>query len=260
MMSRAFVKEQEGDAIVDDLPERPQSRHPNYVTPQGLVQLEKDRAVLLEKRRQLLEHSDDIAMAEILRHVERDLRYLDGRIERAIYVDPANQPRNEVAFGAVVGVLDEDEVRHTFQIVGEDEADVTAGKVSWVSPLARALVGAHVGGIVTWERPAGDKVLRVIAIRYAGGKGVSVSKPVAPLKLMPAPAPRKARAPVKSPAKTPARAPVKAKTKARPAPRAKPRRAAAATRSKPKAQARPRPKLKAKAKSKPKAKAKARRR
>ena len=111
MMSRAFVKEQEGDAIVDDLPERPQSPHPNYVTPQGLAQLEKDRAALLEKRRQLMEHSEDIAKAEMLRHVERDLRYLDGRIERAIYVDLANQPRNEVAFGAVVGATIGDKVR-----------------------------------------------------------------------------------------------------------------------------------------------------
>jgi transcription elongation GreA/GreB family factor len=244
MMSRAFVKEQEGDAIVDDLPERRQSPHPNYVTPQGLAQLERDRAVVLEKRRQLIEHSEDIAKGEMLRHVERDLRYLDGRIERAIYVDPVNQPRNEVAFGAIVGVLDEDEGRHTFQIVGEDESNVTQGKVSWVSPLARALVGAHVGGIVTWERPAGDKVLRVISIRYPGVKGVASVKPVAPLLPMKAP-PKKATAPAKAPAK--------------PAPRAKPRRAAAATRTKPKAQARPRPKAHArpKAQTRPKAKPKA---
>lgn len=180
-MSRAFVKESETDAIVEDLPERPQSPHPNYVTPEGLAQLERERAALLERRRQLLQGSeDDIAQAETLRHVERDIRYLDGRIERAIYIDPANQPQGEVAFGASVSVVDEEGQRHHFQIVGEDEANATAGKVSWVSPLARALVGARVGGMVTWERPAGDKMLRVQSIRYGKDAAGARPKPTAP--------------------------------------------------------------------------------
>jgi len=169
-MSRAFVKEQEGDAIVEDLPERPQSPHPNYVTPAGLAKLEAQRAALIEQRKVLLKESEeDIAKAEMLRHVERDLRYLDGRIERAILVDLAHQPQNEVAFGASVSVVDEDGQRHAFRIVGEDEADASVGRVSWVSPLARALMGAEVGGVVTWERPAGDRVLRVTSIKYLPG-------------------------------------------------------------------------------------------
>ncbi len=166
-MSRAFVKEQEGDAIVEDLPERPQSPHPNYVTPGGLSKLEAQRTTLIEQRKVLLNESEeDIAKAEVLRHVERDLRYLDGRIERAILVDLSHQPQTEVAFGASVNVVDEDGQRHAFRIVGEDEADASVGRVSWVSPLARALMGAHVGGVVTWERPAGDRVLRVTSIKY----------------------------------------------------------------------------------------------
>lgn len=229
-MSRAFVKESETDAIVDDLPERQQSPHPNYVTPQGLAQLERERAVLLEKRRQLLQGSDeDIAQAETLRHVERDVRYLDGRIERAIYIDPANQPHGEVAFGATVSVVDEDGQRYSFQIVGEDEANASAGKVSWVSPLARALVGARTGGMVTWERPAGDKMLRVQSIRYGAGAPKALSK---------------------SPAKPAARS-----AAARPKPAVKKKTAKPASKKKaaPKAKAKPKPK---KAAAKPKAKAK----
>ena len=227
-MSRAFVKESETDAIVDDLPERQQSPHPNYVTPQGLAQLERERAVLLEKRRQLLQGSDeDIAQAETLRHVERDVRYLDGRIERAIYIDPANQPHSEVAFGATVSVVDEDGQRHSFQIVGEDEANASAGRVSWVSPLARALVGARAGGMVTWERPAGDKMLRVQSIRYGAGAPKALSK--TPVK----PAARPAAAKAKPAAK---------KMTAKPAPKKKPAL---------KAKAKPKPK---KATAKPKAK------
>lgn len=227
-MSRAFVKESETDAIVHDLPERQQSPHPNYVTPQGLAQLERERAVLLEKRRQLLQGSDeDIAQAETLRHVERDVRYLDGRIERAIYIDPANQPRSEVAFGATVSVVDEDGQRHSFQIVGEDEANASAGRVSWVSPLARALVGARAGGMVTWERPAGDKMLRVQSIRYGAGAPKALSK--TPVKPAAQPAAAKAK-------------PAAKKKTAKPAPKKKPAL---------KAKAKPKPK---KATAKPKAK------
>jgi transcription elongation factor GreB len=214
-MSRAFVKESETDAIVDDLPERQQSPHPNYVTPQGLAQLERERATMLEKRRQLLQGSDeDIAQAETLRHVERDIRYLDGRIERAIYIDPANQPHAEVAFGATVTVVDEDGQRHSFQIVGEDEANASAGKVSWVSPLARALVGARTGGMVTWERPAGDKMLRVQSIRYGVGAPKVLSK--SPAKPIARPAAAKAKPAVKKKTVKPApkkKAVLKAKPK-----------------------------------------------
>ena len=156
-----------------------------------------------------------------------EIAHDDGRIERAIYIDPANQPQNEAAFGARVTIVDEDGQRHSFQIVGEDEANAAEGKVSWVSPLARALVGARVGSIVTWERQAGDKMLRVSSIRY--GNGAAASKPMA------------------KPARPAAKKAAPARKSARPAPRSK-KKVAAKTRTKPKA--------KAKA-SKPKARSKA---
>ena len=166
-MSRAFVKEPDGSEVPDDLPERPQSPHPNHVTPAGLARLRAERAALLQRKVELAEAQGDLARQQELKHVERDLRYVEGRIERAIPIDPAGQPADEVAFGAVVEVRDEMGAPLRFAIVGEDEADATQGKVSWVSPLAKALLGARVGDSVTWHRPAGDRELEVVSIRYS---------------------------------------------------------------------------------------------
>lgn len=165
-MSRAFVREPDGDAVADDLPELPQEPIPNRVTPQGLKDLEA-RQAKLEKEREKLSGSEDIVEKSQLAHVERDLRYIEGRLYYAELIEPADQPADKVAFGAAVQVAGEDGKKHTYSIVGEDEADFDAGKVSWVSPLARALDGAGVGDIVTWKRPAGDIDLEVLAISYS---------------------------------------------------------------------------------------------
>ncbi len=165
-MSRAFVKEPDGDAVVDDAPDLPQSPHPNYVTPAGLAQLEARHAALVAERDTLRSSQDDIANKLPLSHVERENRYVERRLERAILVDPASQNPDEVCFGAVVAVEDDDGEHRTVSIVGEDEADVEAGKVSWISPLARALLGGRTGELVTWHRPAGDRELEILSIDY----------------------------------------------------------------------------------------------
>jgi transcription elongation GreA/GreB family factor len=103
---------------------------------------------------------------EELKIVERDLRYVQERLDRSILIDPASQPQDQVAFGAHVTTVDEDDERRQFTIVGEDEADPEAGLISWVSPLARALTGAKVGDTVVWQRPAGDRELEIEAIEY----------------------------------------------------------------------------------------------
>jgi len=163
-MSRAFVKE--ADEEQSEVPERPQSPGPNYVTSAGLAALRAQLADLQEQRRQLVARSDDLLKKETLKLLDRDSRYFQGRIETAQVIDPAAQPRDEVAFGAVVRTVDEEGVERDFAIVGEDEADVAAGKVSWVSPLARAIVGARVGETVTWHRPVGDLHLEILSIAY----------------------------------------------------------------------------------------------
>ena len=108
-MSRAFIKEDDSNVSAEELPERPQSPHPNYVTPGGLAALQSQLAELQEQRRQLLEHPDAILAQEHLKPVERDIRYFQERIERAVVIDPASQPRDKVSFGAVVTTVDEDD-------------------------------------------------------------------------------------------------------------------------------------------------------
>ncbi|OIQ72621.1 transcription elongation factor GreA [mine drainage metagenome] len=169
-MSRAFVKENDLEPAGSDLPERPQSEHPNYVTPNGLAQLQQQAARLEGDRQQLVPHKDDPVVRQHLATVERDLRYLEGRLERAIMVDPDRQSTDSVLFGALVNLTDENGDRHEYAIVGEDEADISQHKVSWVSPLARALIGARLGDSVKWRRPAGDLELEITAIRYPAAK------------------------------------------------------------------------------------------
>lgn len=166
-MSRAFVKENDLEHAGTDLPERPQSPHPNYVTPGGLLQLQQQVAALEQRRQQLAPHQDDPVARQQLAVVERDLRYFQGRLERAIPVDPASQPADTVLFGATVTLEDTQGEVHTYTIVGEDEADIARNKVSWVSPLARALIGHRIGELVRWQRPAGDLELTIIAITYS---------------------------------------------------------------------------------------------
>lgn len=164
-VSRAFIKEPDGDQIVKELPDRVQSPHVNYVTPAGLRQLKEGLDEILARRKGLA----GAASAEDRKHlmrIDRDLRYYEERIRRAVLIDPAGQTGDEVAFGAVVEVETSEGRRMTFAIVGEDEADVGQGKISWVSPLAQALNDARVGDAVTWERPAGEVELTVVAIRY----------------------------------------------------------------------------------------------
>jgi transcription elongation factor GreB len=163
-MSRGFVKEDDLEHAGTDLPERPVSDQPNYVTPLGLKQLEAETARLEKLRSELSPQKEDPGIQQQLGMVERDLRYFQARMEQAILVDPATQDKDRVVFGATVHMEDEDGVLHIFTIVGEDEADIAAQKVSWASPLAKALLGHKVGDSVVWHRPAGDMNLEITDI------------------------------------------------------------------------------------------------
>lgn len=163
-MSRGFVKEDDLEHAGTDLPERPISEHPNYVTPYGLKLL-KDEAEKLDKERVLLvDRKDDSAAQQKLVMIDRDLRYFSARLEQAILVNPDKQSKESVLFGATVDVEDDDGQTYQFSIVGEDEADIAKNKVSWVSPLANALIGHRIGESVIWKRPAGDLNLEIIKI------------------------------------------------------------------------------------------------
>lgn len=167
-MSRAFVKESDDDLSAGELPERPVPVHVNYVTPRGLELLHA-RVRELEERHEYLKRQieEDSEARQKLREVERDLRYLRAQLDRATLVDTANQPRERVHFGATVKIEDEDGAVQEFSIVGDDEADVAAGKISWASPLARAMIGARVGDTVVWRRPAGEAEVYIAGIHYS---------------------------------------------------------------------------------------------
>jgi len=166
-MSRAFVKESDEDQTAGDLPERPVPSHANYVTPRGLALLQARVRELAAQHEQTKALSvDDSAAKQKLREVERDQRYFTAQLDRAELVDIGRQPRDEVHFGATVTIADEAGKERDFSIVGDDEADVAEGRISWASPLARALLGARAGDSVTWRRPAGDTEVEIVAIRY----------------------------------------------------------------------------------------------
>ena len=167
-MSRAFVKESDDDLTAGELPERPLALHANYVTPRGLELLQARVRSLAEQHEQLKRESpDDSDAKQKVREIERDLRYFRAQLERAAVVDTANQPREEVHFGALVKIEDEEGKTHEFTIVGDDEADVAAGKISWASPLAHAMMGAKVGDTVVWVRSAGETEVYIVEIRYS---------------------------------------------------------------------------------------------
>jgi transcription elongation factor GreB len=164
-MSRAFVKESDEDSASAELPERPLSAGPNYVTARGLEALRARRKELQAERERLTTAADAMA-AQRLREIKRDIRYFNAQIDRATVVDTDGQPHDQVHFGALVTIRDEQGSDHRFHIVGDDEANVAGGSISWASPLARALLGTHVGDTVKWQRPAGASEVEVVAIDY----------------------------------------------------------------------------------------------
>ena len=164
-MSRGFVKEDDLEHAGTDVPERQLSQHANYVTVNGYAQLEKLAAELEQQRLSLSATKDEQQAQQKLAVINRDLRYVAARLENALVTRP-DLNAEQVLFGATVTGEDEDGASHTYEIVGEDEADIKANKVSWVSPLAKALIGHKIGESVVWARPAGNAMLDIIAVNY----------------------------------------------------------------------------------------------
>ena len=138
-MSKAFTKEPEGGDVYDDLPDRPISAH-NLVTPKGLELIEAELGRLHAKHAAAHEADDRAKLAKI----NRDLRYWTSRRATAQVMNPPTDA-SEVHFGSTVTILREDGRRQTYRIVGEDEADPSLGTLSYVSPVAQALLGKPIG-------------------------------------------------------------------------------------------------------------------
>jgi transcription elongation GreA/GreB family factor len=141
-MSRAFVKEQDIDAV-EELPDRPVSEHPNDVTAEGAANIDGELAAARIAYAAAQKSNDRAALAS----ASRDVRYWSSRRATARIVAPP-QDQDQVRFGATVKIARDDGREQTFRIVGEDEANPARGSISHVSPLARAMFGKRVGDVV----------------------------------------------------------------------------------------------------------------
>lgn len=153
---------------------------PNYITPEGARRLSDELARLrsVDRPRIVQEVSDAAAQGDRsenaeyiygkkkLREIDRRMRYLTKRLSVAVVVDPRQQKGDKIFFGATVELEDEHGTRSTHQIVGEDEIDGNASRISWRSPVGRALLGKRIGDVVTVRRPAGDVEMEILQVRY----------------------------------------------------------------------------------------------
>ncbi len=164
-MSRAFVKE-DAQGPDEDPPERPVSPQPNYVTPRGLRSLQGSEESLLAELKGLEGVQEDPGRKKHKRTLERDLRYFRARLESAIPVDPANQPKDQIRFGASVVLQREDGARKSVRIVGEDESEEGGETLSWAAPFAQTLYGLKAGQSLYWETEQGAEKWSVVSIDY----------------------------------------------------------------------------------------------
>lgn len=223
-MSKAFTKEDGPETPEDGEAEvvLPRSRH---ITPEGFLRLNQEASHLWKVERPRIteevaaaaaqgdrsENAEYIYGKKKLREIDRRIRYLTKRLDSIIVVHPAPEQRGRVFFGAWVTIEDEDENTSTYRIVGSDEIDLGARKISADSPLAKALLGKAEGATTTVQRPKGPTEVTVVKVWYEGLEEATTPKPTAqetPAKKAPAKkAPAKKASAKKVAAKTASRKP-----------------------------------------------------
>lgn len=181
-MSKAFTREHDGAEDDDDisLPPLPKGSK-NYITPQGYAVLRDELLELIDNERPRIvdivhwaasngdrsENGDYLYGKKRLREIDRRIRFLTKRLEIAEVADPSvHHGRDQVFFGATVTYVDEADVERTVTIMGIDEADSLKGQVTWVSPIARALLKAREGDVVKLVTPVGVQDVEVVEVRY----------------------------------------------------------------------------------------------
>ena len=182
-MSKAFTKESDGDDE-DDLPEDMgglPATAKNYMTPEGFARMRDELNMLMRKERPEVvkvvtwaagngdrsENGDYIYGKKRLREIDRRVRYLSKRLANAEVVDAAKRAKtDQVFFGATVTTANAQDQERTVKIVGVDEVDLEKGHVSWISPIAKALMRAHEGDVVNLRTPAGIEELEIVKVRY----------------------------------------------------------------------------------------------
>jgi transcription elongation factor GreB len=184
-MSKAFIKETDDEVeLPDEAPAIPAGLK-NYMTPEGHRRMQEElRRLIREERPKTVdivawaagngdrsENGDYLYGKQRLREIDRRIRFLTKRLESAEVVDPSRQTRrDQVFFGASVTYANQAGAEKTVMIVGIDEADLERGQVSWISPIARALMKAYEGDAVEVRTPAGTERIEIVEIRYEHGE------------------------------------------------------------------------------------------
>lgn len=182
-MNKAFVRESDGD---DEEELSPSLKLPpgtkNYITPAGHARLKDEMEHLVKRERPHVveivswaasngdrsENGDYIYGKRRLREIDRRIRFLSKRLDAAEVVDPLRQgDSDQVFFGARVTIADQDGQENTYTIVGIDETDVARGRISWISPLARALIKAKEGDSIRFQSPLGVREIDILEVIYA---------------------------------------------------------------------------------------------
>jgi transcription elongation factor GreB len=180
-MNKAFVRENDNDEEeLSPSPSLPAGLK-NYITPAGHKRLKDELEHLIKRERPQIveivswaasngdrsENGDYIYGKRRLREIDRRIRFLTKRIEIAEVVDPLRQGNNDqVFFGACITVADTEGIESTYTIVGVDETDVGLGRISWVSPLAKAVIKAREGDSIRFQSPLGLRELDIISVVY----------------------------------------------------------------------------------------------
>jgi transcription elongation factor GreB len=179
-MSKAFQREPEHDDALEPEPRPAAPAGRNYISPAGFARLKTELKALVEDERPRVvqtvswaasngdrsENGDYIYGKKRLREIDRRVRYLIKRLETSEIVDTAGRDGDQVYFGASVTVSSQAGGERSVTIVGLDEVDPARGRVSWISPIARALLKARVGDRVLLRSPAGAEELEILEVRY----------------------------------------------------------------------------------------------
>jgi transcription elongation factor GreB len=183
-MNKAFTKESQADDDLDGdddgaAPPLPAGQK-NYLTPGGYARLKAELDRLVDKERPEIvgivswaagngdrsENGDYIYGKRRLREIDRRIRFLVKRLDIAEVVDPAGRDTDQIYFGATVDIVNQRDEARTVSIVGIDETDTARGYISWISPMARALLKARAGDTVTLVTPGGTDEIEVLDVRY----------------------------------------------------------------------------------------------
>lgn len=180
-MNKSFTKDTNTEDDELDEPEKLAENLKNYMTPSGCAALQEELRYLQRDERPKIvevvawaagngdrsENGDYIYGKKRLREIDRRIKYIKKRLDTAEIVDPERQKfLDRVFFGATVTYVREDDTEHTVTLVGIDEANLQEGKISWISPVATALLKCCVGDTVEVRLPSGSETLEVVSIRY----------------------------------------------------------------------------------------------